>query len=85
MKKLFISIFDRKAGSWSFPCQADNKATALRMFADLVSDNRTLVGQHPEDFDLFVVGSFDLSTGTVCADKVHLGDGREYVRNEVRN
>lgn len=85
MKKLLISIYDKKAESWSFPCQADNKASALRMFADLVSDKRNLVGQHPEDFDLYIVGSFCLLTGTVAPDVSLLGNGKEFVSNEVCN
>ena len=87
MKKLLISIFDKKAESWSFPCQADTKATALRMFADLVSDQRNLVGQHPEDFDLFIVGSFSLSNGALVVPQSpeHLANGKDLVSNEVRN
>lgn len=84
MKKLFISIVDLKAKSWSFPVQADNKATALRMFSDLVSDSRTLVGQHPEDFDLFIVGEFDFSNGAVLSGSERIGNGKEFVR-EVQN
>lgn len=87
MNKLLISIFDKKAESWSFPAQADNKATALRMFADLVSDKRNLVGQHPEDFDLFIVGSFSVSSGALAVppSSEHLANGKELVSDEIRN
>ena len=65
MKKLLISVKDSKAESWSVPASADTKAAAIRDFGSLVSDGRTIIGQHPEDFDLYVVGSFDLLAGTI--------------------
>ena len=68
MIKLLVSVKDLKAGSWSVPAAADNIACACRMFGDLVKDGRTLVGQHPEDFEIYIVGSFDLSTGSVVCD-----------------
>lgn len=84
MKKLLISIKDLKADSWSFPAQADNRATALRSFADLVNDKRTLVGQHPEDFDLYMVGVFNIESGTIDCVVQNFGNGSEFV-HEVRN
>lgn len=78
MKKLMVSIFDNKAESWSFPVQADNKATAIRMFADLVKDDRTLVGQHPSDFDLYVVGEFDVTNGCISTHFDRLSNGSDF-------
>lgn len=81
MQKLMVSVFDVKAVSWSFPAQADNNASALRMFGDLVQDGRTLVGQHPEDFSLWIVGSFDVSTGEVkSTEKMSLANGIDFVK-----
>lgn len=78
MKKLMISVFDKKAESWSFPVQADNKLTAIRMFADLVSDNRTLVGQHPEDFDLYELGEFDVTSGGFVVNCHRIANGLDF-------
>ena len=88
MKKLLISVYDTKAESWSIPVATDNKASAMRMFADLVSDSRTLVGSHPEDFQLWQVGFFDVSTGLLEQDVQHLANGVDFKKgesNEVRN
>lgn len=76
MNKLLISIKDSKADSWTTPVCADTKASAMRDFSTLVNDDRTLIGKHPADFDLFIVGSFDLLTGHVdgCVP-VHLANG----------
>lgn len=83
-----VSVYDSKAESWSFPAQADNKASAIRMFGDLVRDGRTLVGQHPEDFGLWIVGEFDTETGTILTQMSHLANGNDFAKvpaDEVRN
>ena len=61
MTKMMFSVRDSKAETWSFPFQSDNNATAIRDFSTLVNDGRTMVGQHPEDFDLYYLGTFSLS------------------------
>ena len=84
MQKLLVSVKDLKAGTWSVPAAADNIACACRMFGDLVKDGRTLVGQHPEDFELYIVGDFDLSTGELGADKdvpKRIAVGRDFVKD----
>lgn len=81
MIKRMYAVRDSKAESWSFPFQSDNNATAIRDFSTLVKDGRTLVGQHPEDFDLFFVGSFGLSDGCVKAETPqHLANGADFVK-----
>lgn len=83
MKKLLISVRDSKAESWSVPFAADNKATALREFSTLCQDGRTLVGQHPGDFDLFVVGSFHTANGVVLPiTPEHLANGLDFIKKE---
>ncbi len=83
MKKLLISVKDSKAESWSAPFVADNKAVALREFGTLVQDGRTLVGQHPADFDMFVVGVFDTALGQVQSlVPDHLANGLDFVKKD---
>lgn len=83
MNKFMFSIRDCKAETWSFPFQSDNNATAIRDFTTLVNDPRTLVGQHPEDFDLFSLGTFSLSEGVIRTEvPVHLANGNDVHRSE---
>lgn len=83
MQKLLISVRDSKAESWSAPFVADNKAVALREFGTLVQDGRTIVGQHPADFDIFVVGIFDSTDGEVeSLDPEHLANGLDFTKKE---
>lgn len=60
------SIFDKKSSSYNTPFFALNDDVAQRSFDDLIRDKRTLVGQHPEDFSLFCVGTFGQESGELC-------------------
>lgn len=83
MNKSIFSIRDCKAETWAFPFQSDNNATAIRDFTTLVNDPRTLVGQHPEDFDLFLLGTFSPSDGVIRTEvPVHLANGKDVHRSE---
>ena len=59
------AIFDKKALSFATPFFAPRDAVAVRSFEDLVRDKRSLVSQHPEDFALHLVGSFEPETGRI--------------------
>ena len=78
MIKQLFSVWDSKAETWSVPFASDNKATALREFATLVQDGRTLIGMHPADFDLYKVGVFDVESGIVKSLSLdHLANGAD--------
>lgn len=84
MKKPVYSVRDSKAETWTFPFQSENNATAIRDFQTLVKDGRTLVGQHPEDFSLFLIGEYDFTTGIFIngVQQVHLACGSDFVKGE---
>ena len=46
---------------------AQNSAIGLRIFADAVSDQSTVVGRNPGDFDLYQLGEFDTDTGVITS------------------
>lgn len=59
MYKLY-AIYDRAAQQLTGPIMNERAdAVALRTFRDLVADPKTLVGQHPQDFDLLRLGHID--------------------------
>lgn len=58
MSKILVSLYDSKSESWSNPVVADTKGSALRDFQSLVNRPGTLPGDHPADFDLFMVGGW---------------------------
>lgn len=58
-------VFDAKLASFNVPFVQKTEASAVRAFTDLVRDKRSAVNQHPEDYSLFCVGSFDSASGVL--------------------
>lgn len=58
------SIKDTKIGFMQ-TFTANNKAVALRMFADTCNDENTVLAKHPEDYELYELGDFDTDTGNI--------------------
>lgn len=66
MPKLEIfSIYDTAAEIFNQPFTAVNQAVAERMFGQIVNDPSTNFRFHPEDYRLYLVGTFDQHTGVV--------------------
>lgn len=62
------SILDTKLAEFNTPFFAKNDLIACRSFGDLVRDTRSTVCQHPEDFILFSIGTFDPDSGAVSPE-----------------
>lgn len=62
MKQNLYSVFDRKTGIYSPPMAFPAVGAAVRMFTDEVNGGQSLIGKHPEDYDLYHVGEFDDNT-----------------------
>ena len=79
-----FSIYDAKAENYGPPVRALNKATIIRTFTDLANNPQEEIGEHPEDYTLFHLGTYDSTTGKFENLKapVALGLAQEYVRNE---
>lgn len=60
MKQVVTTVFDAKAETYSPPFTAVSKGAALRSFMDAVADPKSQFYQHPEDYSLFMLGSYDL-------------------------
>lgn len=55
---IIITVHDKVAGTWSPPTVAQNKDSAVRDFRTAVSNPQTIIGQHPDDFELYIVGEW---------------------------
>ena len=64
MKKLY-TVYDRKSKAFFSPFTSENDDTAKRMLASSVNSSGTMISQYPEDYDLFMIGSFSETTGCV--------------------
>lgn len=67
MQFVAMSLFDRKTGQFGQPMFAVSAGSIIRGMGDEVNGRGRPEGSdlrnHPEDFDLYEVGSFETSTG----------------------
>ena len=59
------SVYDSKAQTYNVPFFMKQDGQALRAFIDLVNNPQTDVAKHPEDYALFLLGSFDDEDGVI--------------------
>lgn len=57
-------IRDNRVGFLS-PMVDQNDATAMRNFEHALSNLQTVLGTHPEDFDLYKIAVFDTESGRI--------------------
>lgn len=67
MQSSVYSVYDSKAGVFCTPFTSENDSTALRAFRYAANDKEMDIGKYPSDFTLFVIGTFDNSTGQVSS------------------
>lgn len=64
---ILASLFDVKAGEYSPAVCYPNEAAASRAFVALIAEGQSIPALYPADFSLFLVGTFDESSGAVQA------------------
>ena len=65
------SLKDSKAGTFGNPFVASNDEMARRMVSDFVNNSGdSVVSLHPEDFSLYILGSYDVHTGEIISNSV---------------
>ena len=81
-----FSVYDKVLGEYMTPFFAKNVGLALRSFQDLVRDNRSVVAQHPADFVLYQIGTFEGTSGAlVPCEPQHVANAIDFVPPEVNN
>lgn len=82
--KMF-SVYDKKAECFSQPFFMKATGLALRGFCDMInSGEKNQYSAHPEDFDLYELGTWDEETGVVEQYDIRklLGNGLDYVTKD---
>lgn len=64
MNKVLCSIYDCKGNMWTAPQMFMTNADAIRAFSSAVNSD-TPYNKYAEDFTLFLLGTFDESTGFI--------------------
>lgn len=79
-----FTIFDVKAHAYLQPFFMPTVAEANRLFSDCINDSSHPFGKHPEDYILFLSGSFDTNKGNfeLLQAKNCLGQGVDYLTNK---
>ncbi len=62
------SFFDTAAAAYMRPFVAGQDGEATRVFSDLVSNREHPIGQHPEDYSIFRIGSFNDQNGALTVE-----------------
>lgn len=83
MNLFVVSVRDRAADVFGQPMFVVSIGGAVRSFADEVNrvDPQNVLNRHPEDFDLYVLGSFDDNTGAFTTESPRqIAIGKDQVR-----
>lgn len=76
------TVRDSKACACLPPFTMRSDGEAIRAFGDSVNKGGTTLSDHPEDFVLMRVGSFDLVSGVMAAElPVSLAVGSDFKRD----
>ncbi len=62
-----FATYDRAGESFLLPFAAPHTGVAVRGFSDAILNSPTPsdISNHPDDFDLYLLGQFDSSTGVI--------------------
>ena len=64
-----FAVYDMAAGAYLAPFFQPNDAVAIRLFANMVNDGKSLFWASPGDFSLHLLGEFDEQSGLFTCDK----------------
>lgn len=82
-----FGVLDEKLSVFRFKffCQTDKAAE--REFGDAVNNPKSVFSQHPEDFVLYCIGSFDSVSGLVepVVPPIFLGRATDYVISQKQS
>lgn len=65
MKYKMFAIYDSKAEAFNTPFFFPTIGQATRAFSDEVSNQRSMLSSHPEDYALFELGTYDESNASI--------------------
>lgn len=81
MNLSMFSVYDSKAKAFLPPFFMGNDNLAKRVFSDCANDEKHMFSKHPEDYNLFCLGTFEDTTGMVevHAQAQNLGLASQFV------
>ena len=84
MIQFICTVYDTKAEMFEPPFYSRSELEAERIFSDAVNQADSRVGKHPEDYQLFLLGTFETDTAeiTQLGTRKLLGSGVKYLTSE---
>ncbi|AXH77062.1 MAG: nonstructural protein [Microviridae sp.] len=71
MQLMIVALKDRAADLFGKPFYVRTTAEAVRSLTDEANNAESTINKHPEDYDLFLLGSYDEDTGRIEQDVSH--------------
>lgn len=82
MNQIMFTVYDNKAETFMPPFFVPSKGLAIRAFEDCINSDTHHFGQHPADYTLFSLGTFDIDSGKFhITDRICVGNGVEFVNH----
>lgn len=66
MKLVAVAVKDLAVGAFMRPFFVQSRGVANRSFADEVNNAESPMNKHPEDYELYELGSFDEESGRLA-------------------
>lgn len=78
--KIF-SVLDKKSNLWSRPMFVQSTGAMMRSFKDMANNKQEPIGQHPEDYYLYQIGTWNEFKGEIFKLKQNniIGSALDYV------
>lgn len=69
MNMNIYAIYDKAVNAYMRPFVMQSDGQALRVFGDMAVSAEHEIGQHPEDYTIFRLGSFDDNSGVISQEE----------------
>lgn len=79
MKFNLYAIKDTKNGFSTAIFASSNHGNAIRMFGDTCQNDDNLLHKHPEDFELYCLGTYNDDNGEITSEVKYLDKATNYV------
>ena len=79
---IVLSVFDKATGAYMRPWYAQTEGQALRLFIDELRSGNSPIKDHPEDYSLFQIGTFEDSTGELTSNIKCLARAHELIAQD---
>lgn len=77
-----LSVRDRVADSFDQPFFMPHLNVGIRAFSDAINNPESHLSKHPDDYDLYRIGTFDPLTGLLVAETPsQIALGKEQLRS----